>query len=259
MQIDSNIAVVITGGASGLGAAAARNLASKGAKVAIFDLQEELGEKVAAEIGGVFCQVDVTSDESVLAGFDKARAAHGQERVVINCAGRNIAGKVVTRDRETGKAKRYDIDTYQHMVDLNLVGTFRVLSIAAEGMVDLDPLETGERGLIINTGSIAAVEGQVGQMAYSSGKGGVVGMTLPIARDLARDGIRINTILPGLFATPPVMARPHLVESLGSVVPFPPRLGDPTEYGKLVASIVDNSYLNGEIIRLDGAVRMPPR
>lgn len=259
MQIDSNIAAVVTGGASGLGEAAARALAAQGAKVAIFDLQEERGEQVAADIGGVFCKVDITSEEETLASFAKARAAHGQERIMVNCAGTGAPGKVVSRDRETGEAKRYDLNTFRRIIEINLIATFSCLSISAEGMVGLDPLESGERGVIVNTGSIAAQDGQMGQTAYASSKGGVVGMTLPIARDLARDCIRINTILPGLFGTPPMLARPELAESLSAMVPFPKRLGDPAEFGSLVATLVSNAYFNGEVIRLDGAVRLPPR
>jgi NAD(P)-dependent dehydrogenase (short-subunit alcohol dehydrogenase family) len=261
MQITKQTAAVVTGAASGLGYATAKALAAAGAKVAIFDLNAEKGAQVAAELGGVFCSVNVMSDESVDAGFAKAREAHGQERILVNCAGgARGAGKTVSRDRATGAIKRYKIEDFDFTVQLNLIGSFRCITAAAAGMLTLDPLEDGERGVITNTASVAAQEGQIGQVAYSAGKAGIVGMTLTIARDLASEGIRINTILPGIFATPPMLGvPPKVLESLSASVPFPSRLGQPPEFASLVLELVRNSYFNGQAIRLDGAIRMPPR
>jgi NAD(P)-dependent dehydrogenase (short-subunit alcohol dehydrogenase family) len=260
MKLDSNIAAVVTGGASGLGEATARALAQKGVKVAIFDRDAERGEKVAGEIGGIYCQVDVTSDEAVDAGLAKARAAHGQERICVNCAGVANAVKTVGRDKATGEIKRYPIHQFELAIQINLIGSFRVLAASAAGMAALEPLEDGEKGLIVNTASVAAQDGQIGQVAYAASKAGVVGMTLPIARDLMGEGIRINTILPGLFETPMVAMMPQNVkEALAGQVPFPKRLGRPEEYAQLVLSMAENVYLNGEYIRLDGAIRMAPR
>jgi NAD(P)-dependent dehydrogenase (short-subunit alcohol dehydrogenase family) len=261
MQLDSSIAAVVTGGASGLGAATARALAAKGVKVALFDLNAERGETMAAEIGGTFCEVNVTSDESVDAGFAKARAAHGQERILVNCAGIATAIKTVSRDRETGAIKEYPMAAFEQVMQINLVGTFRCIMKAAAGMMTLDPLdEFGERGAIVNTASVAAEDGQIGQAAYSASKGGVVGMTLPLARDLSGEGIRINTILPGIFETPMMKGLPEKAQqSLAASVPFPKRLGRPDEYADLALFMIQNSYMNGEDVRLDGAIRMPPK
>ncbi len=261
MKLDNSIAAVVTGAASGLGAATARALAARGVKVAIFDLQEEKGEAMAAEIGGTFCKVDVTSDDSVDAGFAKARAAHGQERVLVNCAGTANAIKTVSRDKETGAIRHFPLDAFNFIVQLNLVGTFRMIAKSAAGMLTLDPLgEFGERGAIVNTASVAAEDGQIGQAAYSASKGGVVGMTLPIARDLMNEGIRVNTILPGIFQTPLMMALPEKArEVLSATVPFPKRLGIPAEYADLAVFMIESGYMNGEDVRLDGAIRMPPR
>ena len=260
MKLDSSIAAVVTGGASGLGAATARALAAKGVKVAIFDLQAEKGEALAQEIGGVFCEVNVTSDESVDAGFAKARAAHGQERILVNCAGIGNAVKTVSRDRETGAIKHFPLDAFNFVIQINLVGTFRCIAKSAAGMLSADPLDEGERGVIINTASAAAEDGQIGQAAYSASKGGVVGMTLPIARDLMNEGIRVNTILPGIFETPLMMSLPEKArEVLNASVPFPKRMGRPTEYALLALSMIENPYFNGEDVRLDGAIRMPPK
>ena len=259
MKIDG-IAAVVTGGASGLGEATARALAEKGAKVAIFDRDADKGEKVAAEIGGVFCEVDVTSDEKVAAAFDKARAAHGQERILVNCAGVANAAKTVGKDKATGELKRYPMNQFELAIGINLIGSFRCIAYAAYGMVQADPLEDGERGVIINTASVAAQDGQIGQAAYSASKGGVLAMALPIARDLMNDGVRVNTILPGVFKTPMVAMMPENVqEALGAQVPFPKRLGQAEEYGRLAVFIVENVYLNAESIRLDGGIRMAPR
>jgi NAD(P)-dependent dehydrogenase (short-subunit alcohol dehydrogenase family) len=261
MKLESGIAAVVTGGASGLGAATARALAGKGVKVAIFDLNKEGGAAVAAEIGGVFCEVNVTSDDSVDAGFAKARAAHGQERVLINCAGIGNAIKTASRAKETGAIKHFPLDAFNAVIQINLVGTFRCIAKSAAGMLTLEPLgESGERGAIVNTASVAAEDGQMGQAAYSASKGGVVGMTLPIARDLMSEGIRVNTILPGIFNTPLLQAAPENVKAaLAASVPFPKRLGQPEEYAALALCMIENGYFNGEDVRLDGAIRMAPR
>jgi NAD(P)-dependent dehydrogenase (short-subunit alcohol dehydrogenase family) len=256
----TGIAAVVTGGASGLGEATARALAAKGAKVAIFDRDTDRGEKVAAEIGGIFCEADVTSDEKIAAAFAKAREAHGQERVLVNCAGVANAVKTVCRDKETKAAKFYPLHQFELAININLIGTFRCIAHSAFGMVDLDPLEDGERGCIINTASVAAEDGQIGQAAYSASKGGVLAMALPIARDLMNDGIRVNTILPGVFKTPMVaMMPPNVQDALGAQVPFPKRLGKAEEYADLATFIVETPYLNAESIRLDGGIRMAPR
>ena len=260
MKVDSNTAAVVTGGASGLGAATARALAAKGAKVAIFDLQAEKGEAVAKEIGGVFCEVNVTDDASVDAGFAKARAAHGQERILVNCAGTGNAIKTASRSKEDGSIKHFPLDAFNWIIQINLVGTFRCIAKSAAGMLTLEPLEHGERGAIVNTASVAAEDGQIGQAAYSASKGGVVGMTLPIARDLMGEGIRVNTILPGIFETPLLAGLPDNVrDALAASVPFPKRLGQPDEYAKLALCMIETGYFNGEDVRLDGAIRMAPR
>ena len=260
MKLDSSVAAVITGGASGLGAATARALAAKGVKVAIFDLQAGKGEAVAAEIGGIFCEVDITSDDSVVAGFERAREAHGQERVLVNCAGKGNTRKTAGRSREDGAISHFPADLFQQIVDINLVGTFRCVALSAAGMMTIDPLDGGERGAMVNTGSIAGEDGQMGQVAYAASKAGVIGMTLPIARDLMNEGIRVNTILPGIFETP-MMAnvREQVRSALASSIPFPKRFGYPDEYAQLALAMIENSYLNGEDVRLDGAVRMGPR
>ena len=259
MELNSNVAAVITGGASGLGEATARALAAKGVKVAIFDMNEQKGEAVAKEIGGVFCKVNVTSEEDVDAGFAKARAAHGQERILVNCAGTGNAIKTASRDKATGETKHFPLDAFNWIIQINLVGTFRCIAKSAKGMLDLEPID-GERGAIVNTASVAAEDGQMGQAAYSASKGGVVGMTLPIARDLSGDGIRVNTILPGIFNTPLMNAAPPQVkEALAQSVPFPKRLGNAEDYASLALEMITNGYFNGEDVRLDGAIRMAPR
>jgi NAD(P)-dependent dehydrogenase (short-subunit alcohol dehydrogenase family) len=260
MKLDSSIAAVVTGGASGLGAATARALAAKGVKVAIFDLQEDKGTAFAAEIGGTFCKVNVTDDASVEAGFEKARAAHGQERILVNCAGIGNAMKTVGRSKEDGSIRTFPMDAFNFVIQVNLVGTFRCIAKSAAGMMTLDPLENGDRGVIINTASVAAEDGQIGQVAYSASKAGVVGMTLPIARDLMNEGIRVNTILPGIFETPLLMGLPEPARiSLGQQVPHPKRLGQPPEYAQLALCMIETGYFNGEDVRLDGAIRMAPR
>jgi NAD(P)-dependent dehydrogenase (short-subunit alcohol dehydrogenase family) len=259
MKIDSSISAVITGGASGLGAATARKLASMGAKVALFDLNAEKGEALAKELGGVFCEVNVTDDASVDAGFAKSRAAIGQERILINCAGTGNAIKTASRDKKTGEISHFPLDKFNMIIQINLVGTFRCIAKSAAGMMTLDPVD-GERGAIVNTASVAAEDGQIGQAAYSASKGGVVGMTLPIARDLSRELIRVNTILPGIFDTPLLAGAPEPVrQALGAQVPHPARLGNPEEYASLAVEMCRNGYFNGEDVRLDGAIRMAPR
>ena len=260
MKLDTSVAAVVTGGASGLGEATARALAARGVRVAIFDRDQEKGERVASEIGGIFALVDVTSDEAVDAGFARARDAHGQERICVNCAGIANAMKTVGRDKETRAIKRYPIHQFELAVQINLIGTFRVLAASAAGMAELEPLEDGEKGLIVNTASVAAQDGQIGQAAYSASKAGVLGMALPIARDLMGEGIRVNTILPGVFETPMVAMMPQNVkDALGAQVPFPKRLGRAEEYARLAVFMAENVYLNGEYVRLDGAIRMAPR
>ena len=256
----SGIAAVVTGGASGLGEATARELAKRGAKVAVFDRDADKGEHVAAELGGIFCEVDVTSDERVAAAFAKAREAHGQERILVNCAGVANAAKTVARDKETKAAKLYPMQQFELAIQINLIGSFRCIANSAFGMADLEPLEDGEKGVIINTASVAAEDGQIGQAAYSASKGGVLAMTLPIARDLMNEGIRVNTILPGVFKTPMVaMMPPNVQDALGAQVPFPKRLGTPEEYAQLALFLIENTYMNAASVRLDGGIRMAPR
>jgi NAD(P)-dependent dehydrogenase (short-subunit alcohol dehydrogenase family) len=260
MKLDNSVAAVVTGGASGLGAATARALAARGVKVAIFDLQTEKGEALASEIGGVFCEVNVTSDESVDAGFAKAREAHGQERVLVCCAGTGNAVKTASRSKEDGSIKHFPLEAFNWLIQINLIGTFRCVAKSAAGMLTLEPGVDGERGAMVMTASVAAEDGQIGQAAYSASKGGVVGMTLPIARDLMGEGIRINTILPGIFETPLMQGAPQNVkDALAASVPFPKRLGNPPEYAGLALTMIENSYFNGEDVRLDGAIRMAPR
>lgn len=256
MKLSNDIAAVVTGAASGLGEATARRLAAEGVKVAIFDKNAELGEAVAKELGGVFCDVDVTDPASVAAGFEKARAAHGQERIAINCAGVGWAAKTIDRE-----GNPHNADMFLTTLKINLFGTFNVASQAAAGMATAEPLtKDGERGAIVNTASVAAFDGQIGQIAYSASKGGVVGMTLPMARDLSRTGVRVNTIAPGLFLTPMLKGLPQEAQdSLGAQVPFPARLGDPSEYADLAHFMVTNPMINGETVRLDGAIRMAPK
>ena len=259
MKIDSSLSAVVTGGASGLGLATVKALRAQGAKVAIFDLNPEAGEKAAAETGAIFCQTDVLSDESVDAAFAKARAANGQERVLVCCAGGGNAIPTVRRNKQTGDIEIFPSDKFEWVLKLNTVGTFRCITRTAAGMMTLDPID-GERGVVINTASAAATEGQIGQAAYTASKAAVVGMTLTVARDLSREAIRVCTIQPGIFATPLMMgARPETLDALGKMVPFPQRLGAPDEYAGLAMEIVRNGYLNGETIRLDGAIRMQPR
>ncbi|MDZ4364169.1 SDR family oxidoreductase [Brevundimonas sp.] len=260
MKLDNTVAAVVTGGASGLGEATARALAAHGVKVAIFDMNEARGEDVAKEIGGVFCKVNVTSDADVDAGFEKARAAHGQERLTVNCAGIATGQKTVSRKREDGSLRAHDMASFERTVRINLFGSFRVLSQSALGMASAEPMADGERGLIVNTASVAAQDGQIGQAAYAASKGGVYAMTLPVARDLSAEGIRVNTILPGIMWTPMMAGMDQKVQdALAAAIPFPKRLGTPADYASLVLHLAQNVYINGECIRLDGAIRLAPR
>jgi NAD(P)-dependent dehydrogenase (short-subunit alcohol dehydrogenase family) len=250
----SGLAAIVTGGASGLGKASAQMLASAGAKVAVLDLNAEAGEAVAREIGGVYVSVDVSDDASVTAGLDAAEAAHGGARLLVNCAG--IAPAVKTVGRENVP---HPLDTFRKTIEVNLIGTFNMISKFAARAAAQDEID-GERGVIVNTASVAAYEGQIGQAAYAASKGGVVGLTLPVARDLAQHKIRVMTIAPGIFLTPMLEAFPESVQqALGASVPHPSRLGKPSEYAQLVASIIANPMLNGAVIRLDGAIRMAPK
>jgi len=247
-------AAIVTGAASGLGRATAKMLADCGAKVAIFDLNEDGGRAVARELGGIFASVNVADDASVEAGLDLARDAHGPARILVNCAG--VAPAVKTVGKENAP---HPLDVYRRTIEINLIGTFNVISKFAARAASLDDID-GERAVIVNTASVAAYDGQIGQAAYSASKGGVVGMTLPIARDLAQHRIRIMTIAPGIFLTPMVEGFPqHVQDALGAQVPHPSRLGRPAEYAQLVEGIIGNPMLNGEVIRLDGAIRMAPR
>ena len=260
MKIDSSTAAVVTGGASGLGRASAEALAAAGLNVAIFDLNEELGAEVAQAIGGLFCKVDITSEDSVVAGFAAARAAHGQERVLVHCAMASRRGKTVSRNRETGEFTRLSTEDYEFAAQGILIASYRVASLAALGMASLDPLEDGERGVITLTASVAAQDAQIGQVAYGSLKAGVNGLVLPMARDLMDLGIRVNAIMPGIFGTPLLGRLPEKVlDGLHASVPFPKRLGKPEEFASLAMELVRNSYFNGQAIRLDGGIRMAPR
>jgi NAD(P)-dependent dehydrogenase (short-subunit alcohol dehydrogenase family) len=263
MKIDSSLAAVVTGGASGLGRATVTALRASGAKVAIFDLNEELGRRVADEEGAVFCKVDILSEESALAGFEAARAANGQENALVHCAVFTKGGKTIGKDKETGGLKRFSTEDYAISAEGVLVASYRMASISALGMAALDPGEDGERGSIVLTSSAAAQDGQVGQVAYGSLKAGVNGLVLPMARDLMDLGIRVNSIMPGIFATPPMLRfkdfNPAMWESLSKSVPFPKRLGKPEEFASLVLELIRNPYMNAQTIRIDGAIRMPPR
>lgn len=246
--------VIVTGGGSGLGAATAERLAATGARVGLVDLDREAAERMAARIGGMALPGDVASEEAMMAALARARAAHGPCRVLVNCAGIGTAKRVVGRDGPMPLAE------FERVIRVNLVGSFNMLRLAGAEMATLDPLEDGERGVIISTASVAAFEGQVGQAAYSASKGGIAAMTLPVARELAGFGIRVLTIAPGLFLTPMIRTLPEEVQkSLGESIPFPRRLGGAEEYASLVAHMVENRFLNGEIVRLDGALRLPPR
>jgi NAD(P)-dependent dehydrogenase (short-subunit alcohol dehydrogenase family) len=252
MRIDK-AAAIVTGGGSGLGAATARALATRGAKVACLDVNREGAEKVAAEIGGIGLKADVTSEAETQAAIETAEGKHGPARILINCAGIGTAARTIS------KKGPFPLEVFQRVVNVNLIGTFNMIRLVAARLWEQE-IEGEERGAFVNTASVAAYEGQIGQAAYSASKGGIVGMTLPIARDLAQYRIRVNTIAPGLFLTPLLQSLPpEAQESLGKQVPFPSRLGDPTEFAALAVHIVENPMLNGETIRLDGAIRMQPR
>ena len=253
MQLENNV-FFVTGGASGLGEATARMAAENGAKVVIADLQADLGEKLAKEIGGRFAKCDVTSEADGKAAVALAVKEFGGVHVLVNCAGIAIA------ERTLGKEAPHDLARFARVIGINLIGTFNMIRLTADAMAKAGPNAAGERGVIINTASVAAYDGQIGQAAYSASKGGIVGMTLPIARDLSRIGIRVCTIAPGIFETPMMKGLPkEAQESLGKQVPFPSRLGRPAEYAQLARAIIENEMLNGETIRLDGAIRMAPK
>ena len=250
----TDIAAIVTGGASGLGEATAAMLATAGARVTIFDLNAEIVEATATRIGGRFARVDVTDDQGVADALAEAEQAHGVARVLINCAGIAPAVKTVGKD-----GTPHPLDLFRNTVEINLVGSFNMISKFAARLAAAEPIGE-ERGVIVNTASVAAYDGQVGQVAYAASKGGIVGLTLPVARDLAQHRIRVMTIAPGIFLTPMLMGLPQAAQdSLGTQVPHPSRLGRPEEYAKLVASIIANPMLNGDVIRLDGAIRMAPR
>ena len=252
MQL-KDVAVLITGGGSGLGAATARAMAAKGAKIGVIDQNKENAEKVAAEVKGVALHADVTSEEQIKAAIAKAEAAHGIARVLMNCAG--IGGS----QRTVGKDGVYPLEKFVRIINVNLIGTFNALRLFSERLATAETIGE-ERGVIINTASVAAYEGQIGQIAYSASKGGIVGLTLPAARDLSDKGVRVNTIAPGTFDTPLLALLPQdQKDALAAGIPFPKRLGDPAEFAALALHIVENQALNGETIRLDGALRMPPR
>jgi NAD(P)-dependent dehydrogenase (short-subunit alcohol dehydrogenase family) len=251
------IGAVVTGGASGLGEATTRALVERGARVAILDLPSSKGAEVAASLGdaAIFSEADVTREDEVAVALDTAVERFGAVHVAVSCAGIGMAGRTVGKD-----GAPFDLRLFTKTVEVNLIGTFNVIRLAAARMIANEPNAAGERGVLVNTASVAAFEGQIGQAAYSASKGGIVGLTLPVARDLARHGVRCCTIAPGLFATPLLMTLPEPArEALGASVPFPSRLGDPPEYAALACHIVENPMLNGETIRLDGAIRMQPR
>ncbi len=261
MELNSDIAAIVTGGASGLGEATARVLAAKGVQVGIFDMNTERGKKIADDIGGVFIKVDVSDNDSVDAGLDFVRAVNGQERIMINCAGIGMGMKTASRKRDTGEIMAHDPSVFAKVININLIGSFLCASKSAAGMMSLEPMEPdGERGVIINTASVAAQDGQIGQAAYSASKGGILAMALPMARDLAREGIRVNTILPGFYETPIYeQMKPEVKEGLSAHLQFPRRFGQPKEFGDLAAFLCEQSYINAEYIRTDAGARMPPR
>jgi len=259
MKIGSSIAAIVTGGASGLGLASVKALRAAGAKVAIFDLNPETGARAAEETGAVFCQVNIMSEESLEAAFAKARETNGQERILIACAGGGNAYSTIRKNKETGEIERFPTAEFAKVLALNGVGTFATITRFAAGAATLEPID-GERGAIVCTASIAAQDGQQGQAAYAAGKASIIGMTLPIARDLSKFGIRINTILPGIFDTPLMaQASQPTRDAMCATVPFPKRFGEPSEYASLALELCRNGYLNGETIRLDAALRFAAR
>jgi len=250
----NGISVAITGGASGLGAGVAKLLASKGAKVGILDLNADLGEALARELGATFARCDVSDEASAISALDALEAKNGVARVLVNCAGIGTASRIVGRDGP------HSLSAFERVIRVNLIGTFNMMRLAAHRMQSLQPLADGERGVIISTASVAAFEGQIGQAAYAASKGGIVAMTLPAAREFSKIGIRVNTIAPGLFKTPLMNELPDEIQaSLGASIPFPSRLGSAEDFAKLAASMIEMSYLNGETVRLDGALRMQPK
>ena len=254
MKIEGQAALV-TGGASGLGEATARELARLGARVAVLDRNEEQAEKVARDIGGIACACDITHTESVSAAIERAAAAHGPARILMNIAGIGSAKRIVGKDGNAAP-----LEDFVRVITVNLIGSYNMSRLFAAQCAKLEALDGGERGVMLFTASAAAFDGQVGQQAYSASKGGLVGMTLPMARDLAQHGIRVCTVAPGLFATPLLMELPEPVQqSLAASIPFPPRLGKPSEFAELACHVVTNGHLNGEVIRIDGALRMAPR
>ena len=261
MKLNSTIAAVVTGGASGLGEATARRLAGNGAKVAIFDLQRERGAALARDIGALFCEADVTNEASLDAALASARAAHGVERALVCCAGVGPARRTVSKKRDTGELLAHDVAMFRRTIEINLIGTFAMVAKCSAAMAGLEPVSAdGARGVIVMTASVAAQDGQIGQAAYAASKGGVLALTLPVARDMASYGVRVMTILPGLFHTPMFDGLPEEARNaLAASVPFPSRLGRPDEYAALVEAIIANDMLNGGFIRLDGALRMAPK
>ena len=264
MELTHGMAAVVTGGASGLGKASAQALADLGLKVTIFDVNEEAGEAHAKAIGGTFARVDITDEKSVVDGFEKARGAHGQERVTVHCAMTSRRGKTLGWDKEAGGYKRLSTEDYAYGAEGILVSSYRIASHSALGMANSEPVNAdGERGCITLTASVAAQDGQIGQVIYGSCKAGVNGLVLPMARDLMDLGIRVNSVMPGIFATPLMLGmkdrNPQMWEQLNASVPFPKRLGEPEEFASLICEIARNSYINGHQFRLDGAIRMPPK
>lgn len=264
MKLESGMAAVVTGGASGLGRASAKALADQGLKVAIFDINDEDGEAHAKAIGGTFHRVDIMDEQSVEDGFAAAREANGQERVTVHCAMASRRGKTLGWDKENGRYKRLPTEDYAFGAEGILIASYRIASISALGMANSEPLnEDGERGCITLTASVAAQDGQIGQVIYGSCKSGVNGLVLPMARDLMDIGIRVNSVMPGIFATPLMLGmkdrNPAMWAQLNASVPFPKRLGHPEEFASLICEIARNSYINGHQFRLDGAIRMPPK
>ena len=260
MQLSKDTPAIVTGGASGLGRATAEAFAAAGVPIAIFDINDDEGHQVANKIGGTFHHVNILDEESVASGFEAARASQGQERICVHCAMASTRGKTLAYDKESGGYKRLGTDTYARGVAGVLVASYRIASHAALGMAAAEPMEDGERGCITLTASVAAQDAQIGQVVYGSAKAGVNGLVLPMARDLMNIGIRVNSIMPGIFATPLMLGAPqNVLDSLAASVPFPKRLGKPEEFASLAMELARNTYFNAQTIRLDGAIRMAPR